>query len=443
MMNNRRPLSTRKKIQLLLAITILVWATQTLLSQWGFGQVVGADDARGSPAGAGARRQHEKFVPGSARFAAGATLEMRAEATVYGADVKLKQVCRWSKDDAAVFAPVADLVLARVPDGRPFVSLELEQVRSTLRDAGVNLGVVRFSGPTSCVVNRSDVEFNEQEALLEWAEAKGGATPGDKGARAAAAEPAAQSTASEVGASSKGQGEASDTPVRTLRDVLVEDLSVRLGVDARQVQVTFDPRDEHVLRLAEPQFKFNAEPRRVRNLGAVAWDVQVVSAAGPARPSQKVGINATARAWQQQVVLTKPVSFKQVVRGGDVSERRMLVDHLDDEQPLSFKQAVGQQASRDLKPGTVLTGKMVQAVPMARTGQFITVTLGRGAVKVKTVARAMEDGGFGQTIRVKNEATKDVYEVVLTGPQEASMGPAEGADGANRDGADAASARTE
>jgi hypothetical protein len=33
----------------------------------------------------------------------------------------------------------------------------------------------------------------------------------------------------------------------------------------------------------------------------------------------------------------------------------------------------------------------------------------------------MESGTFGQTIRVKNEATKDVYEVVLTGPQTGEM----------------------
>ena len=36
--------------------------------------------------------------------------------------------------------------------------------------------------------------------------------------------------------------------------------------------------------------------------------------------------------------------------------------------------------------------------------------------------RAMEGGSYGQTIRVKNEATGDVYQVVLTAPQEGSIG---------------------
>jgi hypothetical protein len=34
----------------------------------------------------------------------------------------------------------------------------------------------------------------------------------------------------------------------------------------------------------------------------------------------------------------------------------------------------------------------------------------------------MESGSFGQTIKVKSEQTQDVYDVTLTGPQQASMG---------------------
>ena len=39
MMNNNggRPLGMRKTVQLMVILTILAWATQTLLSQWGYG----------------------------------------------------------------------------------------------------------------------------------------------------------------------------------------------------------------------------------------------------------------------------------------------------------------------------------------------------------------------------------------------------------------------
>jgi hypothetical protein len=54
-------------------------------------------------------------------------------------------------------------------------------------------------------------------------------------------------------------------------------------------------------------------------------------------------------------------------------------------------------------------------------------------VSVKTVAKAMEGGSYGQTIRVKNEATNETYEVVLTGPQEGTMGPVASLSGARAD----------
>ena len=417
-MMNPRPLSIRKKVQIMVALTILAWATQTLLHQWGFGNDLSARERSAAPRPSTPR---EKFVPGSARFAAGATLEMRTEATVLGGEVKLKQVCRWSSADDAVFAPVADLVLARFGPNQPFRPVSIEQVRSTLHDAGVNLAVVRFSGPTNCTVARSDAEYDEQEALLEWANAKQQAADSEERATTAAGGTPRATAATEAAAPTVE----TESDRNDLRRLLIQDLAVRFKVAPEDLHVTFNPKDEQALRLAEPQFKFDIQPRRVRNLGAVSWDVQILtSGGGQARKSQKMTVAATARAWQRQVVLAKPLSFKQTIRESDVTERRILVDTLDDEPLLNLKQVVAQQAARELKPGTVMTAKAVQPVPLARTGQFITVLLNRGGVSIKTVARAMEEGSYGQTIKVKNEATKDVFEIVLTGPQEGTMGPA-------------------
>ena len=144
----------------------------------------------------------------------------------------------------------------------------------------------------------------------------------------------------------------------------------------------------------------------------------IVSAAGGSR---KVQVRGTARAWQHQVVVATPARRRQVIQDADVTARRTLVDRLPDAPLLKSEQVVGQMAARDLKPGTVMTAPLVEAVPLAKAGQFITVTLDRGTVRVKSVAKALEGGCYGQTIRVKNEATKDVYQVVLTGPQEGSV----------------------
>ena len=56
-----------------------------------------------------------------------------------------------------------------------------------------------------------------------------------------------------------------------------------------------------------------------------------------------------------------------------------------------------------------------------KSGQFVTITVRQGGVQISTVAQAMESGSYGQTIRVRNEETRDIFEVTMTGPQTATM----------------------
>jgi flagella basal body P-ring formation protein FlgA len=423
---NGRPLGARKKVQVLVILTILAWATQTLLHQWGFGAEARgpetaprAIDSAPVPALPGEPREAaEKFVPGTPRFAAGVTLELRGEATIYGAEVRLKQVCRWSDSDAAMFTPLAELIVTRFDDRIPYKSLGIEELKSTLHDAGVNLAAIKFSGPTHCTINRSDAKPDPDAALQQWIDARQGKKDAGAANPPAATTKLAPPQIAALPATRPIAPAADGSPVRSLRQALVDDLAVRLALPAEQLQVNFNPKDEHVLNLSEPQFRFNLEAERVRNLGDVSWIVLIVTDTG----TQKVNIAAVARAWQNQVVIGKALLARQIIQATDVAQRRMLVDRLSDEQLLAASQIVGQQAARDLKPGMVVTSRMVDPVPLAKGGQFITITLNQGGIRVKTVGRAMEGGTFGQTIKVKNEATNDIYEIVLTGPQEGTLG---------------------
>ena len=208
--------------------------------------------------------------------------------------------------------------------------------------------------------------------------------------------------------------------MRTLRDLITADATVRLNVPADQLQMTFNPADEKTLNLAEPQFKFNLEARRVFGLGDVSWEVLIVTESG----NKKVPISATARAWIKQVVLVRPIAYRQVIQNDDLIEKRILTDKLPDDPLLTLTQCVGQEAARELKPGTVMTARMVSPVDLVRPGQFVTVTLAAGGVRIKTVARAKEAGSYGQIVKVQNDATREMYDVVLTGPQEGTISPA-------------------
>jgi flagella basal body P-ring formation protein FlgA len=392
MMNNSgQPLSMRKKIKILIALTLLAWATQTLFHQWGYGQEMPIELAR------------QTFVPQTITAGAG-TMELRNDATVLGDEIKLKQICRWSDADASAFMPVADLIIARFNKNIPTRSIALDDLRGTLRDAGVNLAVIRFAGTTACTVTRGDFANGERAALQQWID--------ERTAAAAAPAPATQPVAHEADA---------DAAVRSLRAMLLTDLSQRLNLPVERLQVSFDPKDTNLLNLSEPNFHFDIQPRRVRDLGEVSWTVSIVTdAATSAR--QKVTVVANARAWQEQVIIARPVTCRGVIRDEDVTERRVLIDHIDETPVLNKSQVVSQEAARDLQMGTVMTARLVESVPLAKPGQYVTVMLNQGSVQIKTVAKAMEAGSFGQSIRVKNEATREMFEVTLTGPQLAMMG---------------------
>jgi flagella basal body P-ring formation protein FlgA len=403
-MNNRR-LTKRKQVQLLVLMTILAWATQTLLHQWGYGQEVPSvplSDAAvlaAMPDAAGG----EKFVPDDANSTPAGTLELRQDASVYGADITLKQVCRWSDADAGVFTPIADLTLVHLADGVSSRTITVEDIRQTLHGAGVNIAMINFSGVTGCAVTRSDVQTggNTQAPVQQWIDAQ----------QPSSAKPAAASALAQ-------NAGAADPNFHTLHDLLVSDLSQRLSILPENLQLTFSPEDERVISLAEPCFRFDIRPSRARALGNVSWDVKILTETS----SKKMTINAVARAWESQLIVARPLTIHTVLSDSDFTIRRVLVDSLSDHQLLTMDQCVGQQAATDLRSGVVMTAQLVEAVPLVKAGQLVTVNLTRGTVQLRAVARALEQGALGQTIKVRNENTRDLLDVTITGPQEARLG---------------------
>jgi flagella basal body P-ring formation protein FlgA len=368
----------------------------------------------------------QRFVPDASRTV-NAALEMRSEATIYGDEVKLRQIARWSDTDAGAMAGLGDLTIARLDaaDDATFKTITVDAVKQTLRDAGLNQAMLRFTGATACRVSRADKTFDEAEALDTWLTGK----PTTKRQShkeldplPVAGTPVAVAKAPTIDSILPGGSPANESQPapRSLKALLVADLATRIGLDSKDLQLAFSPTDERLLTLAEPQFKFDIQARRARALGSVAWDVTIIAISSAGQ--HKASISGTARAWQDQVVVEKPIAMKGIIRAEDISSRRVLIEQLPGDTLLKATQIIGQQASRNLPAGTLVTSRAVEAVPLVRAGQLVTVTLGQGGIQVKTVARAAETGTFGQTIKVKNETTKDIYDITITGPQTGVVG---------------------
>jgi flagella basal body P-ring formation protein FlgA len=394
-MNNRR-LTKKKQVQILVALTILAWATQTLLHQWGYGQEVAPTlDAMSDSTGA------DKFVPQAGDATPSGTLELRDDASIFGADVTLKQVCRWSDCDAPIFIPIADLKILQFSGSVSFRTITVDDIRETLHEAGVNIAMINFTGATICSITRNDGGGQPTQTVQQWLDAQ-------QGGDAAKPEPVLAAATEQK----------SEPTFHSLRDLLVNDLSQRLNIPAEALQLDFSQQDQRVLSLSEPVFKFDVTPSRARALGNVSWQVKIYAGT----TSKDLIISALARQWENEVIVAKPLPAHTVLRAEDFATHRVLVDSMPEHQPLAIDQCVGQEAAIDLEPGTIMSAQYVDPVPLVKPGQLVTITLRKGTIELRSVARAMEEGAMGQTIRVRKENTRDVMDVTVTGPQEARLG---------------------
>jgi len=353
----------------------------------------------GALAAAAAAAAQERFVPRGTGSSA-IPLELRAEASVRGEEVRLRHIARWMENDDDAMAQAADLVVARFGQAAT-LRIDLDNLKDTLEGAGINLAALRFSGAAQCQVRRIDQRL---VTAVEQAAASAAAQAGLLTDRAASSTPVAPAAAGGVAG-------------RTLGQILTAEVAERFGLPIESMQVRFQARDQKLVELAEPQFRFEVEPRRQRNIGWVTWDVEIVTDAG----RQRASITADVRVWQTQLFTAVPLAFRQPIGASDVVERRVLVDRLADEPPLTREQVVGQEAARDLGPGVALTASMIRAVSLARPGDLVSVVVQRGGVRVTWVAEAREAGSYGQTIRVRKPNTREEFSVLLTGPQQGRL----------------------
>jgi len=204
---------------------------------------------------------------------------------------------------------------------------------------------------------------------------------------------------------------ATDTKQTPLVDLLMTDLSDKFKVPADQLDVHFDVRNQGDLLLTSPRCRFDIDSQRITTLGAVSWDVTIHSPNG----QRSTTIVGTAHAWENQLVLTRPLSQGQTVLAKDVTSRRALIDDINGPAIATDpSQLVGQVLSRDMKKGDVLLIESVKSPPLVVQDQFVTVSIPHQGITIQTVARALDSGAKGETIRARNEATNEVYSVVVT-----------------------------
>ena len=337
-MNNPRPvMSIRKTVQLMVILTILAWATQTLFAQWGLGGLILPERLQSQTADQPPRHSAPPPAPQHApaprpqpidRFNGGATVELQPRARFTEAAiaargrVTLRDVCKWSDHDAPVLEPLGDVLIAKLTTTPHVRQVSVDDIKSRLHDAGVNLSQLQFTGSARCAILIGDAQESDAEIELP--------TP-------------------------------SEEPAKTQEEIVVAEAPVAT---------------QPVVEEPAPQY------------------------------------------FEEQLVLTRPLSRNQRIIASDITVKRVPLEEPSTRPSITKEEVVGNLTARELKPGDVFAPEDIKRPAAVTKGQFMTVALRVGQFDVETVARAMDTAARGEICRAKNEANGDVYRVLITAENE-------------------------
>ena len=385
--------SVKKAQKTVIAAMVLAWATQTLVSQWASGA--------------------EPTAQTSADSEGVVTITMRESASVGGTSVRLADVCRLAGDDGSL----GRLTLAYRETSAKTLSVGVEQVIRVLGEAGVGPARVRFQGPILCEVSFTDaapaiVTMTSQEAaLLEWAGEPAPAKPVEPVKQPAPRVVAETTVAVEEDTVSWGEMQRFDAAdAEPLADVLRRDLATRLGLDESAIDLRFrDPSADILMLKVAPG---EVRPTRASDLGPVSWAVEVAG--------RSVTVSADAAARVSRLTVSRPIGRGQVIRADDVILESATIRRLADK-GLGLAEVVGQEAARTLGVGDVLKGDSLAPRLLVRRGQYVSLALVSNGVELRTLARALDDGGYGQSVKLRNDTTGEILHAVVTGPQSGTL----------------------
>jgi flagella basal body P-ring formation protein FlgA len=91
--------------------------------------------------------------------------------------------------------------------------------------------------------------------------------------------------------------------------------------------------------------------------------------------------------------------------------------------PSDADQVIGLAARRPLRAGAVAALRDVSAPQVVKAGDLVTVTFEDGGISLTLQGKAMAAGALGEPVTVQNTNSKKTIQAVITGPDQAAVGP--------------------
>ncbi len=321
------------------------------------------------------------------------TIVLRRSATVATAQVRLGDVAVLS-DGAEELAQV--LVGQVEVNGQ--ISLSIKEIQAALARQGANKARLELKGFEVCLVTRSKSEASEMKNVE-----KSPRTVSDKpNAKAETGAPVLANPTEEIARDSE----------LTVRDHLLAWLEKWTGATREEMRVTFADRDAKELDRAATGERIAIVPGGSNKLGRVP--VTIERYVGPKLAgTTRITFDVARR--QLAVVARKAIARGESFDAGNVEVREVHLDRDRGELAHRLDEVTGLIATTALREGSVIATSDIAPVLLVRKNENIRVRVHTGGLVVQTVARALEDGGMGQIISVRNDRSHETFVVEVSG----------------------------
>jgi flagella basal body P-ring formation protein FlgA len=329
----------------------------------------------------------------AAHRAAAAELRLRAQCNPAGPVVTLGDVAEIESADARQTAALAAIELFPAPSGGEQRLIQFREIQDLLLLRGVNLTEHRFSGSSEVTVEPPIARSH---------------TP--TGRPISAGE--IQRIKRRIGeALVKYLSEHATTP-QTAGPTDVPGLA-----QPGRMAVEFDLNDDQARVLADPVRAISVAGGSAPWVGVQSFDLSIEGPKGAAH----VALEAKVRSIAPVVVVLRPLARGAVIREGDVQLKPLAAAEKLPGVLHAIEEAIGHELVRPLSTDSPVLTECLRAPLSVHRGEVVTVYAQSGAIRIRTNARARDEGSVGELVAVESLLNRTTYYARVSGIREVEV----------------------
>jgi flagella basal body P-ring formation protein FlgA len=203
---------------------------------------------------------------------------------------------------------------------------------------------------------------------------------------------------------------------RRIQEAILQHLKAKSGSDESWA-LQFDVPAALASAAANPARPISISGGSAPWTGTQHLDVKIDSAEG-----------AAAFALDVQVVLPTAVvaAAHSIARGAVIRESDLAIVRDASRQSESgvfhtLEDVAGKQAAHAVPDGKIIAPDDIQTPVLVHKGDVVTVYARSAGIRVRTTARAKEDGGLGELVTMETMQDRKPYQARISGPREAEV----------------------